>query len=295
MSSNSILDHVLNKQFGGTELKKIQSRQLPEERQLPSRLKSLLETQSKPLVSSKALPKSRQNNKPINKSSREKPPQKIPEPDSELYKKRLEYSRNYLKYINDCQTGKVQNDLFDTIPKKRPAPESTKKELPKKDTGEAIKKMFEKPKKEKTTRTPKLKGQGLLKGPNLWCAKCKKYHSQDYHTKKKPKPTPTPVKYEPRSKPIKQEDSYESEPEEYEEESDMSDFIEDDTNSENVSQMVRKMFNYDPSKYKHIDEMDDRDMEVGADRIFNEEKLSARYGKKDDQKEYKRLRKLGLL
>ncbi|KAJ7524665.1 hypothetical protein O6H91_17G015400 [Diphasiastrum complanatum] len=52
-----------------------------------------------------------------------------------------------------------------------------------------------------------------------------------------------------------------------------------------VSDYIRKMFRYNPSKYRDVDDGDDRDMEVGFNRIQAEERRSARIAREEDDRE----------
>eukprot|EP00850_Spirogloea_muscicola_P002375 SM000009S23504 [mRNA] locus=s9:323656:325900:- [translate_table: standard] len=52
-----------------------------------------------------------------------------------------------------------------------------------------------------------------------------------------------------------------------------------------VSSMIRKMFGYDPNKYRGMDDRDDRDMEVGFARVQAEERRSARLAREEDARE----------
>ncbi|KAL3690706.1 hypothetical protein R1sor_004357 [Riccia sorocarpa] len=72
----------------------------------------------------------------------------------------------------------------------------------------------------------------------------------------------------------------------YEEEEDEDDsFIDDDEDSTQVSNMIRKMFRYDPSKYHGMDDDDDRAMEVGFRTIEAEERRSTREARLEDERE----------
>eukprot|EP00850_Spirogloea_muscicola_P016702 SM000137S00480 [mRNA] locus=s137:352570:354334:- [translate_table: standard] len=52
-----------------------------------------------------------------------------------------------------------------------------------------------------------------------------------------------------------------------------------------VSSMIRKMFGYDPNKYRGMDDRDDRDMEVSFARVQAEERRSARLAREEDARE----------
>ncbi|KAL2623450.1 hypothetical protein R1flu_003655 [Riccia fluitans] len=72
----------------------------------------------------------------------------------------------------------------------------------------------------------------------------------------------------------------------YEDEEDEDDsFIDDDEDQTQVSNMIRKMFRYDPSKYRGMDDDDDRAMEVGFRTIQAEERKSAREARLEDERE----------
>ncbi|KAJ7551273.1 hypothetical protein O6H91_06G009200 [Diphasiastrum complanatum] len=52
-----------------------------------------------------------------------------------------------------------------------------------------------------------------------------------------------------------------------------------------VSDYIRRMFGYNPNKYRDVDDGDDRDMEVGFNRIQAEERRSARIAREEDERE----------
>eukprot|EP00252_Welwitschia_mirabilis_P013064 TRINITY_DN2888_c0_g1_i1.p1 TRINITY_DN2888_c0_g1~~TRINITY_DN2888_c0_g1_i1.p1 ORF type:complete len:412 (-),score=92.21 TRINITY_DN2888_c0_g1_i1:273-1508(-) len=58
----------------------------------------------------------------------------------------------------------------------------------------------------------------------------------------------------------------------------------DDMEGGDYSSIIRKMFGYDPTKYKGMD-YDDKDMEVGFSRVMAEEKRSARIAREEDERE----------
>eukprot|EP00249_Psilotum_nudum_P007767 c20805_g1_i1 orf=631-2268(-) len=70
-------------------------------------------------------------------------------------------------------------------------------------------------------------------------------------------------------------------------ESDSEDSFLDDDEEEtgDVRSMIRKMFGYNPNKYRDIDDEDDRDMEVSFSRIQAEERRSARIAREEDERE----------
>ncbi|KRZ17946.1 Protein SPT2 -like protein, partial [Trichinella pseudospiralis] len=75
--------------------------------------------------------------------------------------------------------------------------------------------------------------------------------------------------------------------EEEEEDSDLEDFIDDSPmdDAEDYSKEIRRMFKYDPTKYKHLDKLDDRRMEASYADICREEAHSARMGLLEDLEE----------
>ncbi|XP_003380685.1 SPT2 chromatin protein [Trichinella spiralis] len=78
--------------------------------------------------------------------------------------------------------------------------------------------------------------------------------------------------------------SSESFDDEDEEDSDLDGFIDDSPidDAEDYSKEIRRMFKYDPTKYKHLDKMDDRRMEASYADICREEAHSARMGLLED-------------
>ncbi|KRX96787.1 Protein SPT2 -like protein [Trichinella pseudospiralis] len=78
--------------------------------------------------------------------------------------------------------------------------------------------------------------------------------------------------------------------EEEEEDSDLEDFIDDSPmdDAEDYSKEIRRMFKYDPTKYKHLDKLDDRRMEASYADICREEAHSARMGLLEDLEELRR-------
>ncbi|CAG9320115.1 unnamed protein product [Blepharisma stoltei] len=296
----------------GLALKELNPRAVPEEQDIPLRLKKLLES-NKPKKSAELPKKFIQTQakpaKPQEVKKSEKPKAESPKQVTDLYKKQLEYSRNYEAYMSESKQGFTKDDLFD-IPKKSSAniPEKPKPDpKPQKDVDALIALAIQKKKKRTNEKGIKLKhGQGLLNGYMIWCARCSKNHPSDFHQKAKTiKSTSTPalpIKRDRLEAPIisKQkvsspvdEYSYEEE-EEYEnedEESDLDGFIERDDYQNNVSKIVRKMYNYDPTKYRDIDRLPTRDMEVGAERIFREEDYSAKIGRYEDRKEFEKLKR----
>lgn len=53
----------------------------------------------------------------------------------------------------------------------------------------------------------------------------------------------------------------------------------------NVSSLIRQMFGYNPNKYKHMDDDDDSDMEVGFSTIQAEERRSEKIAMEEDERE----------
>ncbi|KRX44652.1 Protein SPT2 -like protein [Trichinella murrelli] len=78
--------------------------------------------------------------------------------------------------------------------------------------------------------------------------------------------------------------SSESFDDEDEEDSDLDGFIDDSPidDAEDYSKEIRRMFKYDPTKYKHLDKLDDRRMEASYADICREEAHSARVGLLED-------------
>lgn len=202
------------------------------------------------------------------------------------YKEMLKYSRNYAQLMEDLDNGTVPINL---IPAKREAPKDNEPPPEKKEKLFAISQFkLHKDDTEKPKSGRLKKGAGLMNGPEIWCARCSKKHPADFH-KKKPKPPPRPVIAHPHhlSGAKSYGDEYDSEDEEA---SDMSDFIESDEDvaPSQISQTIRKMYGYDPSRYRHLDEEDDLAMEASADTILREEKISAKIGAREDKEEFMR-------
>ncbi|KRX61388.1 Protein SPT2 -like protein, partial [Trichinella sp. T9] len=84
--------------------------------------------------------------------------------------------------------------------------------------------------------------------------------------------------------------SSESFDDEDEEDSDLDGFIDDSPidDAEDYSKEIRRMFKYDPTKYKHLDKLDDRRMEASYADICREEAHSARMGLLEDLEEFRR-------
>ncbi|KAH7302228.1 hypothetical protein KP509_23G061800 [Ceratopteris richardii] len=62
-------------------------------------------------------------------------------------------------------------------------------------------------------------------------------------------------------------------------------FLDDDDDAGDVSSMIRKMFGYNPNKYRDLDDEDDRMMEANFHTIQMEEKRSARIAREEDERE----------
>lgn len=62
-------------------------------------------------------------------------------------------------------------------------------------------------------------------------------------------------------------------------------FLDDDDGGGDVSSMIRKMFGYNPNKYRDLDDEDDRFMETNFHSIQMEEKRSARIAREEDDRE----------
>lgn len=58
--------------------------------------------------------------------------------------------------------------------------------------------------------------------------------------------------------------------------------LREDDDPEDFRRQIRSLFNYNPDKYRHLDRMDDRDMEVGFDSIMREEQRSLRIAREED-------------
>ena len=325
---DSLLNKVLSCKSTDPSLNSSLHRFTPQEYKTPSRLEKLINNENPPArtgVIKKVLKEPTRNLSTLKlahkKPSKVSKPQPEKQIDAEFYRKQLEYSRNYSKYMQDLKAGETREDLFPAIPKKRPReePEEQKKpsvpiEPPKNQIISRLGHLIEKKRKDEIS--PKFKmSKGLLNGPMIWCARCKKEHHKDFHKKqqelkeKKRKVITTSGKSEvakpvfkvPSSKKVardyrrgeENEYSYSEEESDYMEESDLSDFIEDDTelSSRNISQVVRKMFNYDPTKYRDIDDMDDRNMESSIDRIIMEDRYSSKIAQKEDMEEWKKLQR----
>lgn len=70
-----------------------------------------------------------------------------------------------------------------------------------------------------------------------------------------------------------------------ESESEDSFLVDDDDDGGDVSSTIRKMFGYNPNKYRHLDDEDDRNMEANFRTIQMEEKRSAKIAREEDERE----------
>lgn len=109
----------------------------------------------------------------------------------------------------------------------------------------------------------------------IWCARCNKRHAPDFHKQtSKPVSTPRPPS------PVPSADA----------DSNLSDFIEsEEEDHPDVSHTIRRLTGYDPRKYREEDDSDEA-MEAGIDDIFEEERRTARIGRREDEEELRKLR-----
>jgi hypothetical protein len=203
------------------------------------------------------------------------------------YREMLKYSRNYAQLMQDLANGTFPQEL---LPQKREAPKVDEPPIEKKEKLFAISQLKLQRNETKPKRQDgKMKrGMGMLNGPEIWCARCSKKHPADFHKMKaKPPVRSVMVSQQPRQVPRKDPETYSDE---YDEESDLSGFIESDEEMQpsKVSQTIRKMFNYDPTRYRDIDRQDDRYMEASADVILREERRSAKIAALEDKEELMR-------
>jgi len=101
--------------------------------------------------------------------------------------------------------------------------------------------------------------------------------------KQAPKPAPKPLP-KPQVKPAKAPLSRESHYDRPKKRKPLDDDY-DDHEDGNVSSIIRRMFGYDPNKYRNMDDEDDRDMEVGFSSIQAEERRSERIAREEDERE----------
>lgn len=199
------------------------------------------------------------------------------------YNEMLKYSRNYAQMMEDIENGTFRDEL---LPQKREAPEGQEPALVKKEKLFAISQLKLQREEQKPKTLKHNRRVGMLNEPEIWCARCIKKHSADFHKKKPPTSKPMLLNtHRPISRAVEQ-DYYDED----EDDSDLSDFIAEDeeVHPNKVSQLVRGMFNYDPSKYRDIDRLDDRAMEATSEAILREEKHSAKIGALEDKAELMR-------
>lgn len=324
---DSLLNKVLSCKSSDPSLNSSLHRFTPQEYKTPSRLEKLINNENPPQRTGvvKRVLKEPSRNDSTSRSSdkkhiRDPKPQPAKPIDVDFYRKQLEYSRNYNKYMQDLKTGKTREDLFPAIPKKRIREEPKEEKKLTEPIGPQSNQIMSRlghliDKKRKEESVPKFKmTKGLLNGPMIWCARCKKEHPKDFHKKQlelkekqrkvingssrengvKHTAVPSTKKI---IKNLARADqdvySYSEEEPDYIEESDLSDFIEDDADlsSNKVSQVVRKMFNYDPTKYRDIDDQDDRNMESSIDRIIMEDRYSSKLARQEDMEEWKKMQR----
>jgi protein SPT2 len=106
---------------------------------------------------------------------------------------------------------------------------------------------------------------------------------QKLDTKMPPKQAPKPLP-KPQVKPAKAPLSRESTYDRPKKRKPLDDDY-DDHEDGNVSSIIRRMFGYDPNKYRNMDDEDDRDMEVGFSSIQAEERRSERIAREEDERE----------
>ena len=231
----------------------------------------------------------------------------------DLYRKQLEFSRNYSSYIKE-DPGKPRDDIFPDehleIPKKIPKLQDFKEKSenertkPDPEDSKALVSHLIKTKESKKSRR-KMKMQGLLQGPLIWCARCSKEHPQDYHKKKsenKPKVLLPAQRVRISGSDLVKMPKFKEDYEEsdIEEEDDLDDeeedsFIVSDDECEKTKYLVRSITGFDPSRYREIDRLSTKNMESSASQILYEDKVSARIGsledKREEEIERKRLKK----
>ena len=123
----------------------------------------------------------------------------------------------------------------------------------------------------------------LPKDEPVWCARCNKKHDPDFHKKeKKQRVVPSP------QRPVYKAKHVEESSEDYSSDGSLSSFIApDDEPAAGITQTIRSMFGYDPSKY--VDDEDDDDMEAGVADIEAEERRTARIARREDEEELRKL------
>ncbi|KAI5071023.1 hypothetical protein GOP47_0013274 [Adiantum capillus-veneris] len=98
-----------------------------------------------------------------------------------------------------------------------------------------------------------------------------------HHDQRRPLPTQAAASQKMKSKPLPSKRSWESESEDS--------FLDDDDDGGDYRSAIRKMFGYNPNKYRDIDDEDDRAMEANFHTIQMEEKRSARIAREEDERE----------
>lgn len=192
------------------------------------------------------------------------------------YRAMLKYSRNYAQLMADLDNGTVPEDV---LPQKRPAQVEEQRPENKLRLFAMSQQMLQREESRPKTVRKSKSGVGMLNGPEIWCARCSKKHPADFHKRKVKTVRPLLVH--------QHREDVRGYAEEYDEDSDLSGFIEsdEDVQPSQVSQTIRKMFNYDPSRYRNIDRLDDRYMEATAETILREDRQSARIGAHEDREE----------
>jgi hypothetical protein len=290
-------------------LQKLNPREVPKEKELPSSFAKFLKKAPKPKsvkIQSSLSRTFPSQVKPPSEPSAPKPKSKL---SNDLYLKQLEFSRNYASYIKD-DSGKSRDDIFPDhlpeIPKKIPKhAEFPEKSKPLTEDSRALVNHLIKPKKSKNPeKKGKLRGQGLLQGPLIWCARCSKEHPKDFHLRQNSKKSKLklPLKRLPVMDEAPERFYRKYEDSEASEASELSDcgseedsFIVSDDEYEKTKNLVRKITGFDPSRYKDIDRQSTRDMEASAAQVLFEDRRSAKIGRMEDLREEelerKRLRK----
>lgn len=288
-------------------LQKLNPRELPKDKELPQSFQKFLEKAPKPknpkiqTSITRSMPKS---SNPIKSSTSVTPLAKSKSKTSiDLYRKQLEFSRNYSSYIKE-DPGKPRDDIFPDelleIPKKIPKLQDLKdksdseRKRPDPEDSRALVSHLIKTKEAKKSRR-KMKMQGLLQGPLIWCARCSKEHPQDYHKKKteNKKKVLLPVqKFRDSERDLVKmpkfkedyEDSDIEEEDDFEEDEEDS-FIVSDDEYEKTKHLIRSITGFDPSRYKEIDRLSTKNMESSASQILYEDKVSAKIGSLEDRRE----------
>jgi SPT2 chromatin protein len=265
-------------------LKKLNPREVPDEPSVSSRLERFIKSSKQKPNTGFQFSKS-SIKKIIPRETTAKSEDKV---SLSLYQKQLEFSRSYSSYIQQCDKGITRDDLFpENIPKKIPVPEKSKPVSNAEDAKTLFSHLISKPKLE--NKKIKLTGRGLLQKSTIWCARCSKNHSPDFHFQAKPaKPVTLPIKRpaEDDQDNIDSEDDYS-----YEDEYEDDGFIEKADDEEKVQKMVRKMMGYDPSMYKDIDRLPTYGMESSAHRVLMEDRYTNKIGAIEDRRELEKIQK----